>query len=239
MLKFSDARSFSRTATGLLLIAGPALLTLGAIVAPDTDHDNKLRQLAAIAAHKGSYLAGGLIFLVATFLLTFAGAGVIRLFRGPRGVTLGQIGGVGIMLAGIVGAGWYALGAMEYEMVRHKGLNTVALADFLHKADKADVLAPLFLPFLIGSVLGVILVGVAALRTRVVPIWAAVATIIAGPLGFFAQGKAGIAGNAVLLIGLGSIGLAALSMSDAEWDAPRGHSTERARQTPAAAPAGS
>jgi hypothetical protein len=58
-LKFSDARSFGRTATGLLLIVGPATLLIGSIISPNTDHSNKIRELAAISAHKGTYLVGG------------------------------------------------------------------------------------------------------------------------------------------------------------------------------------
>lgn len=229
-LKFSDARSFGRTATGLLLIVGPAILLIGSIVSPDTDHSNKVRELAAISAHEGTYLAGGLIFLLGTILLTFAAIGVIRMFRGRQGVTLGQIGGALLILPGIVGAGWYALGAMEYEMVHAKGLNTAALAQFLHKADNAGVIIPFIVLFAIGAVLGVILLGIAALRTRVVPIWAGVVIIIAGPLNFIGQSHvASIISNAVLLAALGSLGLAALRMSDEEWDAPR----ERAAVTPA------
>ena len=222
MLKLSDARNFARTSTGLLLIAGPALLTIGAIVQPDTDHKNKVVELAAVAAHKGTYVASGLIFLLGSTLMVFAGAGVIRLFRGSRGVALGQIAGVGLMLAGIVGAGWYALGAMEYEMVHQKGLDTAALARFLHATDMAGSLLPLFFMFLIGAVLGLILLGIAAWRTRVVPIWGAIVIIVAGPVSFFTNGKVGnVIGNAVLLIGLGLLGLRVLSMSDEEWDAPR------------------
>ena len=85
-LKFSDARRFGRTATGLLLVVGPATLLIGSIISPDTDHKNKLRELAAVSAHKGTYLAGGLIFLLGTILMTFAAIGVIRMFRGRRGV---------------------------------------------------------------------------------------------------------------------------------------------------------
>ena len=234
MLKLSDARNFARTSTGLLLIAAPALLVLGSIVSPNTDHKDKVRELAAVAAHKGTYLAGGLIFLVGTLLVVFAGIGLIRMFRGSRGVTLGQAAGLLIVLAGFVGAGWYSLGAMEYEMVHAKGLNTAALAQFLHKADSPGVLIPLIVLFAVGSVLGLVLLGIAAWRTRVVPVWAAIVVIIAGPVAFFSQGHLGeIIGNVVLLAGLGSLGVRALTMSDEEWDAPR----ERAAVTPGQAQA--
>jgi hypothetical protein len=222
LLKFSDARNFGRTVTGLLLISAPALLVIGSIVAPDTDHKNKLRELSAIAAHKGTYVVSGVIFLLGTLLMVFAGAGLIRMFRGRRGVTLGQVAGVGVMLAGTVGAGWYALGAMEYEMVHERGLNTVALAQFLHKSDQAAAITPLFVIFLIGAVIGLVLLGIASWRTRTVPIWAAVLIIIAGPVSFFAQGHVGsIIGNVVLLAALSTLGVRALSMTDEEWEAPR------------------
>jgi len=221
VLRFSDARNFGRTATGLLLFAGPLLLILAAIVSPNTDHKDKARELADIAAHKGSYLTGGIIWLAASLVLVFAAFGLIKMFRGPRGVTLGQVAGVLLALGSMVGVGWYALGVVEYEMVNHKGLDTAALANFLDKADEPGALAPLIIMFLAGIVLGLILLGVASIRTRVVPIWAGVLLIIAGPLTFFSDGKvSGIIAGVVTVVGLGALGWRALSMSDEEWDAP-------------------
>jgi hypothetical protein len=221
VLRFSDARNFGRTATGLLLFTGPVLLILAAIVSPDTDHKDKTRELAAIAAHKGSYITSGVIWLVASLVLALAGFTIIKLFRGPRGVTLGQVAGVLLALGSMVGVGWYALGVVEYEMVNHKGLDTAALAQFLHKADEPGALAPLIILFLLGIVVGQLLLGVAAIRTRIVPVWAGVALIIGGPLAFFSEGKAGsIISGLVTLVGLGALAWRALSMSDEEWDAP-------------------
>jgi hypothetical protein len=222
LLKFSDARNFARTSTGLLLIAGPAILTLASIISPNTDHDNKLKELAAVAAHKGTYVLSGLLFLLATVLLMYAGWGVVRLFRGPRGVTLGQVGGVLLSLGAMVGAGWYAFGVLEYEMVNHKGLDRVALATYLHKANDSSLLLPLIIMFGVGVVIGTILIGVAAIRTRIVPVWAAVVIIVSGAAGFFSNGKAGgIISGVVLLVGFGALGLRALQMTDEEWDQPR------------------
>ena len=135
MLKFSDARRLGRSLTGICLIGAPVLFLIASIVQPDTDHKNKLRELNAIAAHKGTYLASGLLYLLAGIVLIAAAIGVIRLFRGPRGVTLGQISGALLVLGGTVSFGWYALGAAEYEMVNHTGLDRTALATYLHKAD--------------------------------------------------------------------------------------------------------
>jgi hypothetical protein len=231
VLRFSDARNFGRTATGLLLFVGPALLLIAGVVSPDTDHKNKLAELNAIAAHKGSYLAGGLIWLAASVLLVFAAFGLIKLFRGPRGVTLGQVSGVLLALGSMVGVGWYAFGVVEYEMVNHNGLDRTQLALFLHKADSTATMIPLIVMFAVGIVLGLILLGVASIRTRAIPVWAGVVLIIGGPLAFFSEGKvSGIISGVVTLVGLGALGWRALSMSDEEWDAP----LERKAVSPAA-----
>jgi len=222
LLKFSDARRLGRSLTGICLIGAPALFLIASIVQPDTDHKNKLRELNAIAAHKGTYLASGLLYLLAGIVLIAAAIGVIRLFRGPRGVTLGQISGALLVLGGTVSFGWYALGAAEYEMVNHTGLDRTALATYLHKADSPGSMAPLFILFLLGVVLGTILLAIASRRVRIVPIWASVAIAAAGILGFFGNGKGvQIVDFAILLVGLGALGWRALAMSDEEWEAPR------------------
>jgi hypothetical protein len=124
----------------------------------------------------------------------------------PAGVTLGQVAGGLLVLGGAVTFGWFALGAAEYEMVNHSGLNRAELAAYLHKADSASSLAPLIVLFLLGIVLGTILLAIAARRVRIVPIWASVAIAAAGILGFFGNGKGiSIVSFAILLLGLGTL----------------------------------
>jgi hypothetical protein len=235
VLRFSDARNFGRTLTGLLLFLAPATLLVAQIISPNTDHKDKLRELNAVAAHKGIYLFSGLIFLLGGLMIVAMGVGVMRLFRGPRGVTLGQVSGALLMLGGFVTAGWYALGAMEYEMVNHGGLDRQALATFLHKSDQAGSLVPLFLLFLIGVVIGSILLAVANWRVRVAPIWASVAILVGGVAGALANGRAiEIVTFVLLLVGTGAIGTRVLAMTDEEWDTPRERSAPPT-STPSAA----
>ena len=237
MLKFSDARSFGRSLTGICLIGAPVLFLVASIVQPDTDHKNKLRELNAIAAHKGTYVLSGVLYLLAGIVLIAAAIGVIRLFRGPRGVTLGQISGALLVLGGAVTFGWYSLGAAEYEMVNHTGLNRPELATYLHKADQTASMAPLFILFLIGIVVGTVLLGIASRRVRIVPIWASVAIAAAGIVGFFGNGKGvQIVDFVILLVGLGTLGWRTLAMSDEEWEAPRERTAPPAA-TPPPAPA--
>jgi hypothetical protein len=232
VLRFSDARNFGRTITGLLLFAGPVLLIVASLVGPKTDYGNSvkdhLKELASVQAHKGTYLASGLLFLAATACLMFVGVCMIKYFRGPRGVTLGQVAGVLLALGSTVGMGWYAMGAIEYQMVTshsepllNSGSTKVVYATLMHASDNAGTFAPLIILFLVGVVLGQVLLGVAALRTRVVPVWAASLLIVSGPLTFFSEGKVGsIVSGAVMLVALGALAVRAFQMSDEEWDAP-------------------
>src|SRR4051794_23521490 len=108
-----------------------------------------------------------------------------------------------------------------YEMVNVQGLDQPTMARFLDKAQDSSVFLPLMILFIVGLIIGLILLGVAALRTRVVPVWAAVLLILAGPLLFFSNGGVmGVVASLIAIGGLGSLGLAALQMSDDEWDAP-------------------
>lgn len=232
MLRFSDARNFGRTATGLLLFAGPLLLIIGAIVSPDTDFGNSvkdhLKELAAVQAHKGTFVAGMVLFILATTCLMLAAIGLLKFFRGPRGVTLGQVAGVFLAIGSTVSMGWYALGSIELSMVQHHSeplLNTagtrLVYATLMHATDNAGPLVVLFILFILGIVIGQILLGIAAIRTRVVPIWAGALIIVSGLGSFFGEGKAGgIISGAITLVALGALGRRILQTSDEEWDAP-------------------
>lgn len=221
MLRFSDARNFGRTLTGLLLIAGPLLMLIAQIAAPDTDNDDKAKELASIAAHKGAYAATALAFLLGSLCILGGAIGLIHLFRG-RGVGLGQVAASLLVLGACAPVAFYTFSALEYEMATRAGLDRAQMAVLLHKADSMSLQLPIFVMFLAGIVVGLVLLGIAAWRRGVVPRWAAVMILIAGPLSFGSDGKAlEIVSFVVLAVGLGSLGWAALQMSDEEWDAPR------------------
>lgn len=254
MLRFSDARNFGRTATGLLLIVGPLLLLVGGIVGPDTGDGNsvkdKLHELATIQSHKGSYLVSNLAFAAAGLCLVLAGFGLVKYFKGPRGVTLGQVAGVFLSLGSMAVMGWYALGSVELAMVQHHSeaiLNTestrTVYATLIHATgDGGAGLALLFILFLVGILIGQILLGIAALRTRVVPVWVGALIIISGVGSFLGgESRAGqIITGVITLVALGALGVRALQMSDEEWDAPLvrgGVPASAADAAPAPAPA--
>jgi hypothetical protein len=222
MLRFSDARNFGRTLTGLALIVGPLLMLVASIVSPNTDNDNKLKELNSVAAHKSAYLWGSVLFLLSTLVLLAASVGIIHLFRNRR-VTLGQIAGSLLLLGTATTTAFYAFSILEYEMVNQSGLNRAELAKYLHKANNSAALTPLFVLFLVGIVLGLILLAIAAWRGKVLPIWAAILIVLGGLFAFFGgqDQAANIIDGVLLLIPFVMLGRAVLSMSDEEWDAPR------------------
>ncbi len=237
MLRFSDARNFGRTLTGLLLIVAPAVLLVSSVISPNTDHDNKMQELNVVAAHKGSYLLSGVLFLIGGLLIIAMGIGIMRLFRGDGGVTAGQVAGALLVLGGTVTMAWYAFGVMEYEMVNEKGLDRQALATFLHKSNDAGPLAVLFIMFLVGIVIGTIVLAVANWRTRVAPVWASVAIVLGGVVGAFSSAKGvEVATFVVLFAGLAALGARVLAMSDEEWEAPRKRYRKAAAADASAAP---
>jgi hypothetical protein len=146
LLRFSDARNFGRTLTGLALIAGPLLMLLAGIIGPDTENDNKLKELNSVAAHKSAYIFGSVLFLLSTLVLLAASVGIIHLFRGRR-VTLGQIAGSLLLIGTATTFAFYAFSITEYEMVNQKGLDRAQLADYLHKANMTASGTPIFVLF--------------------------------------------------------------------------------------------
>jgi hypothetical protein len=221
MLRLSDSRNFSRTLTGLCLIGGPLALLAAAVIGPDyVDNDNKLAELQSIAVHHRRYVVAILLFFVAGLLIILAGIGLIRLFRSAR-VTLGQVAGALLVLGAGATMGFYSESAIEYEMTRH-GFSRVQMAKLADQFQESGALAPIWILFLIGTVIGTILLAIAAFKRGLLPIWAAVALVVANVFGFLGDESKPfeIAGFAVLLLGLGMLGLRVLGMSDDEWDGP-------------------
>lgn len=79
--------------------------------------------------------------------------------------------------------------------------------------------------FVLGHVLGTVLLGVALWRTRVVARWAAVCTIVSQPIHFVAavivvSHSLDLVGWGLQVVGFAAAGWAILRMSDDEWDLP-------------------
>lgn len=217
MLRFSDERNFARTLAGLSLIVAPLLLLAGQLVGPDLSGDAPER-LAEIRENEGRYIASGYLFLVAAWVFVPGLVGLWQVFRGP-GVTLGQVA-AGLVLIGVITTiAFFGFGAYEYEAAQ-PDLDQLQMAELSDNVEESGVLIPAFIAFLVGIVIGNLLLAFSLWRRDVVPVWAAASLAVGVVLNFASEDKALLAiGFAFLLFGYASAGFRLLSMSDDDWGA--------------------
>ena len=235
-MNLSVARKFLASC----LLLPPVLWALSSLIGPSTGNSQstagQLKDLHKIADHQGSFIASTVMFLVAAMLFIVATYGIVHVYRG-RKVGIGQIAGGLIAIGMGVFFSFYTFGITEYEMVKHAAFRHPAaqllFAHLLHFSQSSGPGAVLFIAFIVGIVVGPILLGVAMIRRRNVPLWAGILTIITGPVGFFANGRVGGAiFQIVLLVALAPLGLLIWRMTDDEWDAPREIAGARRGQPP-------
>ena len=80
--------------------------------------------------------------------------------------------------------------------------------------------------FVVGHIVGLILLGIALRRARVVPLWVAVATAVSQPVHFVSAVLIPsrlldvVLGWGLTTVAFAAIGLAILRMRDDDWDQP-------------------
>jgi hypothetical protein len=220
MLKIWDANNFRRTLAGLCLIT--ASLALGAAdlirISVEGDAQGTRDQFDHIAASPGVWQVATVLNMLGIVLFVPAVLGLLHLLH-HRGAVLGHIGG-GLLLIGLLGfaahnAGYYGtLGA-----VSAPGIDQEQMIRFWQAAETVPGNLVSLLMFLIGYVLGMVLLGVGLFWARVVPRWTA-ALIVLYVVGFlFAEESLLLAliSWMLLFVGLGTIGFMLLRQSDADW----------------------
>lgn len=166
----------------LVLIAAPALIAVLRLIVPYVGTDSDAAAVRAVAAHQSTQNA--VIWLGFAAALTLPVAAVLagRLFRAaaPRLTTVAEV----LLVPAYLCVSWLvALDAVMLYGVRH-GLGTDVVADMsagLHPVANVGIGV-----FVVGHVLGTVLLGVVALRTRLIPTWAGVALTISQPVHFVA-----------------------------------------------------
>jgi hypothetical protein len=237
MLKFSDSRNFSRTLAGLGLIAGPALFLVSQILSPAWS-DDTAEYLEEVAGDEGLHLLSALLFLLGGMLLLAGALGVIKLMRRGRRVSLGQVAGFLVALGTVATTAFYVLSVIDISMV-DEAADRAEMVALSERAEDSGGAAIFFIPyFFLGFVLGFILLGIAMIRSRVVPVWAGIAVLASIVVAFVGGDSqaASVVGGVLLLAGLTPLGLRILSLSDDHWERWQVIDDERGRDA-AATPA--
>jgi len=196
-----NVRAVSSRFGAAVLLIGPLGLVLGSLVQVAGDDDSVSVSLAKIAAHP----SGERAVIVCDLLAAFMVPAVLYLMRlaGPRAPRLTLVGGAVAFAAWL--AGLVSLGASDLLYDHAAQLSDRATAVALVHAVTSD--AAFVIPealFIIGHVLGLLLLGIALWRGRAVPRWAAALVGLASVVQFFVHDQSVLSACAfgLLLIGM-------------------------------------
>jgi hypothetical protein len=215
---FSDSHHFRKTIAGCCMVAGPLLALVAFIVSPAIK-SGSAAQVAEVARHQDRFLLSMLLSLAAVVLVIGGSLGLMHMLR-ERMVGFGNAGGT-FALVGLL-ATMAQLGAqlMLWAMVRDGVQAADVSAWHAVTHDTAMVIPLVAVPWL--AVVGFAMLAMGLYRAHAVDWWmaamlalGAIGITLAGPLTSIAVG---IVGAALLLVGMGSIGMLVLRESDADWE---------------------
>ena len=217
----TDPRRATRWLAALLIPIGPAAVAVLRYVLPYQTGDDAEAVVTAVAAQPGTQSAVLWLTFVATLTLVPAVLWVGRLTRrrAPRLTAAALL----LLVPGYLSLPWAVGADMLLWIGVQEGLDTGTLAELygtLHPT--SNIAAGVFV---LGHVLGTVLLGIAMWRSRAVPRWAAVATIVSQPLHFVAAVIVGSPSLDFVAWGLNAVGFAVAARaivrcSDDEWDLP-------------------
>jgi len=206
-VKRFDAKQMPMTAAAISMIAAPLFLVASALVSPQLKSDEGA-QIGVIAAHATRWYWFTLLLLIGSILLIPALFGIAALLheRSPR---LANIGGGLAILGSLVAIGDVMSQFVSWQMAAN-GADRQQMAALLHRFDTAAGVGVVFSVGGLAVLVGVILLTIGLIRTRIAPAWAAVGLSAATLLNVVAFSSASAAGVAVswvvLLVAMGYIG---------------------------------
>jgi hypothetical protein len=216
-----DVRLTAKRLLALLVPVGPFAVALLRYVLPYDTTSTPEQVLRGVTAHPGRESLVLWLALVATFTLVPAVIAIARLTRrlSPRLTFAALV----MLVPGYLALPWVAGTDLLLWTGARAGLDTETLTWLAMTTHPTAVIADSV--FVLGHVGGTILLGTALWRTRVVPRWAAMITIISQPLHFTAAVILASHPLDLLAWSLNGIGfvvaaLAILRLPVDEWDLP-------------------
>jgi FtsH-binding integral membrane protein len=204
-------------ACGLCLLVGPAMILVASIVDPAAGEGEGRDSLQALRDDPDMAQLATALQIWGFVLVALGLVGVVHVIR-RRGVVLANVGGTLAVVGLIMLAALTTTNIEDLNVAEHLNLDTaVALDDDIEDYWVAYVV---FVPALLGTVLGFILLAAAIIRSGVAHVAAAV-LVLAGVVALAAseESKAlAIAANVLLLLGWGLVGLKLLGMTDEQWE---------------------
>lgn len=214
----SNANTFRRVAVGLALIVAPLMFLLGDIISPAWS-DDTAEYVEEVAGNTSAQSISGVLYTLGMPLMLAGAIGIASCIRG-RGVTLANIA---VALA-VVGLGTFpALTVTSLvDVVAIESVGQEGLISLIDAGEDSVGFLVVLLFALIGSLLSLILIGIAVGRSGLAPWWVGGALIVSALL-LIAGGSSqvlAIVSSAVSLAGFGYLGVRILRLSDSVWERP-------------------
>ena len=215
---FSDSHHFRKMLAGCCMVFAPLAVLVAFIFSPPI-HTGAGKQMAAFAQHQDKLLFSSLMTMLAVALAIGATLGLVHMMS-ERGVAYGHTGGILALLGFVATAAQVGLFLSAWSMVRD-GLQAADVTAWHTLTHNAGVVIPVEVIGFLATV-GFIILAAGLYRTKAVDWWMS-ALIALGALGIalaapFASIAVGVIGSALLLVGLGSVGMLVLRESDTDWE---------------------
>lgn len=200
-----SSRAF-RLGLAVLLVVAPLCELVETVVSPLTS-GSTVDDLHAIAAHQSAFVVSVLVGVLATALYVPAFLGIARL-TWQRSRRLSVLAGTSVVLAMLGFMGIRMAQAVELQGARD-GLGATRTAHLIDGVAANPIGGTVFALFMGGTVIGVVCTAAAVWRARLAPVPAVVLLAAFPFLDLLTPGYLGtLLAHAVLLVGLGWIGLA-------------------------------
>ena len=222
--------AFRKVVLGVALVVAPLLILVSNALTRSIFDDNHATYLASIADNEARFFAGNLLGVVGALFLTGAVLALIHLVRHRYPRYAKGAGALALMGVLTMSGVWMLFSVIEYQMAQEA--NRAAMVTFMSNTEDSVAMAPLFVTW-IGSMLGAALLGAALLRAGTVPRWMPALMIAGFVLTFPAEGALSVVADALILAGMGSIGLAVLRSPLAAWESGSVAPSEAQRVEPA------
>lgn len=162
------------------LVLGPLLLTVGdllrRVVVPD-GASSPAAITAAVRDHGTAWAIAGFLFTLAGFCLV-PGAIALVLSAHGRGSRLTTIGGSMVAVGAVATAGHAVAFYSPYALYDRANVTAPVLTDLEHASEGYPLLVVLIVLFIVGMVLGPVVLFLGLRRAGRIPVWAVVAAVV-------------------------------------------------------------